>query len=433
MTHLTLQDDARRRTLVARVLACEPIADGAFHVVLADTVLYPEGGGQPSDAGTVAGVPVRDVRREPDGRVVHVLPEPLAPGAEVEVVVDWARRFDHMQQHTAQHLLTALAQDRFGWPTTAFHLGPERCDIDLDVAALADADLAALEEAANAEVRAARRVSHSWVTVPELARKRVRSRGLPEGFGGPVRLVSIAGLDLNTCGGTHVASTAEIQVIALLGTERVHRQTRLHWLAGDRVRRALAAAGARERALAKTLSVAPEAQPAAVERLLDEQRAARAERRRLLGELATLAGRALVAEPGPVATWHAPDADLALLNAVAGAAQAGRPDSLFLLTGGDAGGEGVFLLAGPPERVAALGPAVAEGFGGRGGGAKGRYQGRAPRLAQLAEVLARLGGTSPYSGSGGSCTVPGSGGGVPPRTASASAASTSAKVSVLPS
>lgn len=388
---LTFQTDPYRRSIETDVVAAEPggTAGGGWRVVLADTVLYPEGGGQPADRGTVAEVPVLDVRREGE-RVVHVLAGPLPEGARtVRVAVDWARRFDHMQQHTTQHLLTAIAQDRHGWPTTAFHLGVERCDIDLDCDGLAEADLAALEGAVNAEIRAARSVRAFEVEPAAMAALGVRTRGLPEGHRGGVRLIEIEGIDRNTCGGTHVASTAELGALVLLGTERVHRQTRLHWLAGDRVRASFHAALGRERTLTDALAAPPAEHALAVGRLLDDQRAGRSERKALTEELTAVAARALAADARSVSAWQTSVADLRLLNAVANAALAERPDALVLLTGGGLEG-GVFLLAGEERSVAALGPEVAALLEGRGGGAKGRYQGKAARLDRAAAALDRL-------------------------------------------
>ena len=180
---------------------------------LSDTVLFPEGGGQPADGGWLGEVPVDDVQRR-EGEVVHYLASAVAPGPGT-LRLDWTRRFDHMQQHTAQHLLSALAADRFGWETTSFHLGEVTSDVELAVAALPPAGLAELEEAIAAEVRAARPVSTRRVPPEALPGLAVRSRGLPAGHVGDVRLVEIAGLDLNTCGGTHLASTAEIECVAL--------------------------------------------------------------------------------------------------------------------------------------------------------------------------------------------------------------------------
>jgi len=124
-----------------------------------------------------------------------------------------------MQQHTAQHLLTAVAADQFGWQTTAFHLGAHVSDIEVDVKSIGKSELRLLEETVAVEVRAARRISARRVSPDEYEQMEVRSRGLPPGHSGDVRLIEIEGIDLNTCGGTHCVSTAEIEAIALLGTE----------------------------------------------------------------------------------------------------------------------------------------------------------------------------------------------------------------------
>ena len=168
-----------------------------------------------------------------DGAIRHVLASPVAPGP-ADLRLDWERRFDHMQQHTGQHLLSAVAQDRFGWATTAFHLGPDVSDVELAAPSLPAADLARLEEAVAAEIRAARAVVPRRVPLEEFRALPVRSRGLPEGFTGDVRLVEIAGVDLNTCGGTHLSNTAEIELVALLGTEALRGGTRVFFAAGGR-------------------------------------------------------------------------------------------------------------------------------------------------------------------------------------------------------
>ena len=108
-------------------------------MILAETVLYPEGGGQPSDHGTLAGQPVTGLSVDDEGKVAHRVEKPVS--GTVEVILDWARRYDHMQQHTAQHLITAVACDLFSWNTTAFHLGEERSDIEVDCPDLAPAFL----------------------------------------------------------------------------------------------------------------------------------------------------------------------------------------------------------------------------------------------------------------------------------------------------
>src|ERR1017187_8448080 len=194
-----------RTTLDASVLASGDDA-GRPYVVLDDTILFPEGGGQPPDHGFLNDSEGLDVQKK-GAEIRHYVAAPLAPGP-ARVRLDWDRRFDHMQQHTGQHLLSTVAQDRFGWQTTAFHLGPEVCDVELAVRALPPADLEALEEAVAAEIRAAHAVLPRRVTLDEFRALPVRTRGLPEGHAGDVRLVEIEGVDLNTCGGNALSKNA---------------------------------------------------------------------------------------------------------------------------------------------------------------------------------------------------------------------------------
>ncbi|MEM1247168.1 MAG: alanyl-tRNA editing protein [Acidobacteriota bacterium] len=229
--------DSYRRHLATEVVS---VRDEGLGVVLADTVLYPTGGGQPHDVGRLVfdgrEITVTAVRSE-GGTIVHELAEPWNEArGSAEVHLDWARRFDHMQQHTAQHVLSALAEDRHGWKTTAFHLGEAVCDVEIAVAGLKARQLDELEEEVNEVLRSALPVTDRWVSPEDLAGLEVRSRGLPDGHEGLVRLVEIDGIDLNTCGGTHLASTAEAETLKLLGREEMRGGTRLFWVAGRRVR-----------------------------------------------------------------------------------------------------------------------------------------------------------------------------------------------------
>lgn len=383
---LDCQRDALAWSGLARVISVAPAADGGVIVELDRTLLYPEGGGQPADHGTIAGLPVLGLSRRDDGAVLHRLAEPVS--GQVQVLVDGARRLDHMVQHTGQHMLTALAQDRHGWATTAFHLGPERCDIELDTANVSPTELAALETACNAVIREARPVVPREVTAADLPGLGVRTRGLPEGHTGPVRLVEIVGLDLNTCGGTHVPNTAWLQCVKLLHTERIRGGTRLHFLVGGRVLAALGQQLTREAAFTRVLSQGPEGHLHALERLAEDARASSKALKALQGELALTLGEALAGRPDALLDAHRPEADLSFLNAVASAALARRPDALLLLTAGEP--EGVFLLAGPEAQVKERGPEVARLLEGRGGGARGRFQGKGARIDRRGEVLTLL-------------------------------------------
>lgn len=366
------------------------IQDGRPFAVLADTVLYPEGGGQPSDRGTIAGIPVVDVQNV-EGQVRHVLAGPVEPGP-VTVELDWTRRFDHMQQHTAQHLLTAVATDRFGWQTTAFHLGDRVSDVELGVAAIDPEQLQMLEDAVAAEVRAACPVTAFRVSHEEYEKLEVRSRGLPAGHSGDVRLVQIDGIDLNTCGGTHCASTAELEAVKLLGTESLRGGTRLFYVAGERLRRRLSAEVTRTAALRRILGVSDVELIGGVESRLDQVKDAARTIRRLEEKLTSLLAERFAASPEAVSVEHLGDHGLPFLQRIAREVEALDPTQAVFLTAGE-GEEGFFLLAAGGEStldVSEVGPRIAEVLEGKGGG-KGRvFQGRVRRLSKRGEAAALL-------------------------------------------
>jgi len=386
MTTLLCLTEPRRTRVTTRVVSCEP-CEGGFAAIPEETVLYPEGGGQPSDAGTLGGQPVLTLRRRDDGGVEHVIVRPVA--GEVTIELDWARRLDHMQQHSGQHLITAVALARLNLKTIAFHISPERSDVEFEVNGLSSVTLATLEAAVNDVIREARPLRVHLVTREEAEKLPVRSRRLPEGLEGPLRLVEIEGLDLNTCGGTHVATTAELQAVKLLGTEKLSRGTRVFYLVGGRVLSALGAAEEKDRALTQLTSAGPAEHLRVVAKLQGDLKDAEKTRRALSAELAEALGAGLAAQ-GPVAALHRDDATMDFARTIANAARKARPDLTLLLTGGTT--DGFFLLAGPEALVAAAGPEVAALLGGKGGGGKGLFQGKAGDLARRGEAVRLLEG-----------------------------------------
>ncbi len=377
--------------MAVRVVSAGEEGGRAF-AVLDDTILYPEGGGQPADRGRLGETAVVDVQKR-DGAVRHYLEDAAAaaPAAQPAVLtLDWQRRFDHMQQHTAQHLLSAIAADRFGWATTSFHLGERASDVELDAAALSAAQLGELEEAVAVEVRAARPVTARRVTTEEYAGLAVRTRGLPEGHTGDVRLVEIAGIDVTTCGGTHLASTAEIEAVALLGAEPMRGGTRLYFAAGGRLRRRLGEHEARAAELRRILEAPEEELAAAAKAKLDQLRDTQRRGRDLEGRLAEALADALAAGGRPLADLHVDDADGGFLQRLAALFQERAPAGAALLT--TAGAKGAFfaLAAGAesPLDVRAAGARVAELLDGRGGGSGRLFQGKAGSLAGRADALA---------------------------------------------
>ncbi|RMC01507.1 hypothetical protein DUI87_21946 [Hirundo rustica rustica] len=206
--------DFTTRVVSCRAAELRPEGGGepvrGFQVVLEDTILFPEGGGQPDDRGLIGDVPVlRVTRRGPEA--VHFVPAPLEPGAEVLLSLDWERRFDHMQQHSGQHLISAIAEQMFGFNTTSWELGRQRSVIELDTPVVTAEQVEALEKSVNEKIR-----DRVPVTVRELAAddpeiETVRSRGLPDDHAGPVRVVDIEGIDSNLCCGTHVSNLSDLQ------------------------------------------------------------------------------------------------------------------------------------------------------------------------------------------------------------------------------
>lgn len=386
MKLLACHGDPYRRTLDTAVLDCVPRGD-RYLVELAESVLFPGGGGQPADHGTIGEARVLDAEQG-GGQVRYIVDRRVEPGPTT-VAVDWDRRFDHMQQHTAQHLITCLAARGLAWRTLAFHLNPERCDIVF--ARVPDAaGIARLEKLVNTVIREARPVRHRMIEPEELARLGVRSRLLPAGHTGPLRVVEIEGYDLNTCAGTHVTNTAELQAVQFVGLDVQRGTGRLHWLAGGRLLADAARARARTEALNRVLCRGPAEHVAVAEGMVEEVKQARRALEAVERELAGNLGRQLAATEGPVATLHRSSADLPLLGAVAKAAARVRPDLHLLLTAGEP--EGVFLVYGP--EAAERGPAVAAILDGRGGGRGRRYQGKAAATHRRAEAAAALGAPS---------------------------------------
>ncbi len=363
------------------------VNDERPYAVLADTICYPEGGGQPADRGRLGGVEIVDVQRV-EGEIRHYLSAPIATGPET-VQLDWERRFDHMQQHTGQHLLTAVAQDRFAWPTTAFHLGDAVCDIELDAGALGEGRLDALEDAVNAEIRAARPVAARRVSQEDYAKLSVRTRGLPAGHSGDVRLVEIVGVDRNTCGGTHLRSTAEIGSLKLLGTEPMRGGARLFFIAGGRV---LGRLGRHERRNAelRVLLGAPDSELVEVARAKLEELRQQEKRLRALGEeLAAATATALAAGAGTLVEAHFDGHDLPFLQRLGRGLVAASPAKVALLTA-SAGADACFVLVAGESTaldVQAAGRRIATALGGRGGGSARLFQGKAASLSGRAAAI----------------------------------------------
>jgi len=392
-THKTFEKDSYAKSLSTDVLKAY-IIDGRHCVVLSDTVLFPEGGGQPSDRGRIGRANVTEVVYQ-DGEIVHVLDQAIGIGP-TEVELDWSRRFDHMQQHTGQHLLTALAHDRFGWATTAFHLGPYICDIELSAPQISTAQRLELEEVIVKEIMEARPISVSWATLEEYASMNVRSRGLPDGHKGDVRLVEIVGLDVNTCGGTHLASTLELECAKLLGSEPIRGGTRLHFVFGKRVRERLEAHEQRSHKLRTLLGRPDEGLVESVEQHLESEKEMERQLRHAGEEIASLYAKSLAVQEshgqGGLLCHHFENKDATFLQKVVRNLLETEGGALAFLTA-EKDGSGFFSLAAGSNcgaDVPNLGREVASILGGKGGGSGRQFQGKFSGLSKLGEAMERL-------------------------------------------
>lgn len=399
MTERLYYTDAYRTTFEARVV--ERTDDGR-RVYLDRTAFYPTSGGQPHDLGTLGGVPVLDVVDEGE-RVAHLLAAPLPADADtVTGEVDWPRRYDLMRQHTGQHLLSAVVEDRFGWPTASVHFGPESSTLDLevDVAELGRERLVELERLANAAVAEGRPVQVSFESAEAAAAQGLRK---PSERGGTIRIVTIEGLDRSACGGTHVRNTAEIGPILLRRVERVRRTTRVEFLCGERALRRARADHETLAALAQALTASVEEVPALVAARIEAAKEADQARRRLEAELTGYRLRELLAGTAPDAEGvrrvvverasGAADELRALAQAVA--ALTGEAERVVLV---GAVSEPAFVVlassaASGVDAGATLRP-VLTALGGRGGGSPRIAQGTLPDAAAVRGAVARLGGSA---------------------------------------
>jgi Ser-tRNA(Ala) deacylase AlaX len=354
---------------------------GRPFVVTADTILYPEGGGQPADRGTIAGVEVLDVRRV-GGEIRHLL-SGRAPSGRVTMELDWTRRFDHMQQHTAQHLLSQVVLNLFAAQTLSFAIGSEHSSIEIDLPALDDDAVKALERECAAAVFAALpvRVFESDDAATLGLRKPPKRQGR-------VRVVEIGGLDRSACGGTHLRNSAEIGLLKVVRSERVRAHVRLYYAAGWRA-------------------------------LRDYQ--LRHEVTRRLQRLVTLP---LAEIPAQVETWQAEKEELrralkkaqrrALENEVAAAAAGADPLVVREFSGSEAAemrffslelmkrGKHVLAYGAEPPRPVVVGRGRGSGdlravsapffalLGGRGGGGENLLEGRGSDLSRLDEAVSLL-------------------------------------------
>lgn len=381
MTEKLFENDSYLCRFTARVERCEAAKEG-FAVVLDRTAFFPEGGGQPADHGLLGGARVLDVQ-EKDGEVIHFTDAPLDAGAQVEGEVDRARRFDLMQQHTADHIFSALVHQRFGFENVGFHIGTEITHMDFS-GELSPLQIDELELEANRAVTRNLPVSVSYPPEAALTAMEFRSKKELSDLSGRIRIVTIGDLDVCACCGTHVAFTGEVGLLKITGCQSYKGGVRVFMAAGER---AFLLAQREHRQIEAVSGLLSAKQPevvAAVTRLKNDDADARQQlgqaQGRLLGyRAAAHAGKKMVVtfEEG-----LAPD-DLrryALLLCENGA-------ELAAVFSGEEGGYKYALAAGGSLDARALGREMNALLAGRGGGKPGLIQGSVACTQAQAEAF----------------------------------------------
>ena len=376
MTRRLYYDDSYACEFQASVVRVEP-RDGRLAVWLDRSAFYPTTGGQPFDTGNLGSARVLDVFEDGGGDVIHLVdgaPD-LREGGDVRGLVDWPRRFDHMQQHTGQHVLSAACVAMHAAKTVSFHLGADLSTIDLD-RALTPADIARVESEANRVVWEDRPVTVRYASAEDAAAMRLRKASEREGT---LRLIDVEHFDLSACGGTHVRRTGAIGVVVVSGWERFKGGQRIAFACGGRaasrfrlLRDAVDAGG-------RLLSALPDALAGSIERLQEDAR----DQKRTIGALRSELARYRAAELAAGGEPHAfgrlvlqsVDGDAAELKALA-LALAAQPGVLAVLLSRSSpslvvAARSADLAVSCDELVETL----IRTFGGRGGGKPNLAQG----------------------------------------------------------
>ena len=395
-THRIYYDDAYVKEFDARVVHCEllppdmnaGITAQALGLVLDSTAFYPTSGGQPNDLGKIGDANVLDVRDDGD-EIIHVVDR--RPGSpDVLGCINWPRRFDHMQQHSGQHLLSAMFQERYGRPTVSFHLGTDFCTIDLRGPEPSDEILEGAERAANKIIFEDRPLTVRYGTAEDLAELGVRKEVEREGI---LRAIEIEGADLQPCGGTHVKSTSQIGTLLVRRCTKMRQDWRVEFVCGSRAERAARQDFLRLRAAAEKLSCAPEELVTAVGRTVSERDANFKRTRALLERLAEIEAEQAVREGAPnshglrIIYRVFEDVEPEFLNHFA--THAAKTEKAIALLAELKSGS--ILFAQHPtaaKDMSALVKEVSAKIGGKGGGTRDFARGRLDVAAQAEKALA---------------------------------------------
>ncbi|PYS01707.1 MAG: hypothetical protein DMG16_11495 [Acidobacteria bacterium] len=354
----------------AKIIEARAVGD-RLGLVLDKTAFYPTSGGQPNDLGMIDDVPLVDcLEDEASGNIIHVI-EGSVTGPSVHARIDPARRADHMQQHSGQHVLSQAFVELFNWPTVSFHLGAVSCTIDLPADSVSREQAEAAEDLANRIVRENRSVAIRYIAPENISEAGLRK---PTDRSGDIRVIDIAGYDRSACGGTHVRTTGEIGPILITGIDRAKKQARVEFISGGRVLKYARQANRTLESISQTISAAPFETASAVRALWDEHQRTRKRIEDFESELLDYEAAQFPVSNGVAkATFKNRGIEKLKMLAVKICA---RPGTVVLLA--DEGDQLRVVFARSADvaiDVAALLKKTLERFGGRGGGRPNLAQG----------------------------------------------------------
>ncbi|XP_013188552.2 alanine--glyoxylate aminotransferase 2, mitochondrial [Amyelois transitella] len=385
-----------KENFTSKVLKCEqttePIVEygktskfEGYQVTLENTILFPAGGGQPHDIGWLDGKEVVQVLRKGD-EALHFTTEPLEVGATVNMRINWERRLDHMQQHSGQHLLSAILEKEYNLPTTSWWLGADECYVELSSTEVSNDTVLAVEERCNALIRDAIPVTVKFCKADNPDLNEAHTRGLPKDCMATIRIICIGDIDENMCCGTHVSNLSQLQMIKLLGTEPGKKgKTNLKFVVGNRVTRLFQRMLDREKALTGLLKNEPNKHEELVTKLQKNLKVTNKNLQNVLSDLAQFEiDRIKATDPKPKYVFMfkkeaTPEFNRAICKGL-------EKEGLFMFLASedpDKSKEGQIIIQGPEEHCNVLGQQITELLKGKGAFKNGKFQGKAGDLGGI--------------------------------------------------
>lgn len=356
------EQDAYRKTF-SSIVEDSISEKGIFKVALRETAFYPEGGGQPADHGTLGDVKVLDVQ-ERDGIIWHTVSEPLPKGASADGRIDWERRYDYMQNHSGEHVVSGLICRTFGCSNVGFHMGSDVITMDFNTPMTWEQAME-IEGRANRAIEMQIPITASYPTAEELADLDYRSK---KELSGRVRILTIEGCDTCACCGTHVRTTAEIRLVKILSLQNYKSGVRITMVGGNRALEDYRRKHDGISAAARMLSAKPEETAQAVERVLEENGRLRYEMAGMRKRIAQLQAQT-IPEGTAACFLDEPLAPARELREIANALGE-RADNVMVM-----GENGAYVIKSADSRARALQEALRETFTVQGGGSDQMVQG----------------------------------------------------------